>query len=1061
MRFIGRGTEFLRLSHFGLVRFASQPRDCGGHRARGFAISLAAVAIPLLALPSAALAAGTATFSATETIPVPPVSSFAASGGGDGWAVAMSPTQVFNVFHHQPQLTVACHEQSDASPCWAPETITDADGNNFSTSGQPGLWLDQSTGKLYVFATRVSDGTGGVVCIDTTQAATNSDPFCGFTELTAVGDAPLSSDYAISNISDPAVAGSDWYAFNYVNGAAESGTENQLLCFNLQTLAACGGQPFSLGIGNAIVSDSSYPPPAVAEIGSRVIVPVTVGGNDELECFDANSQSGCGGSWPVQLGFSYDSTAGAPYPMLSPSGTITGLCLPTGADPCYDLTGASVSTPAGMTDAITQTAGWDGPAFVLGPRVYVANGNTEQVDCYDYSAAASCTNFPLTLNNLGLLYTVNRDPQRPTCIWVNSDNGSSQIQNFDAYTGGACGQGPIRVLASSIVAPGQQCVPSTYISLQVTSPGRDAYSSGTVQFQDTDGNPLSGLPTDNLDDTGSVALSGLSLNTALGLPEFLITLNGAQGTPTSVIVKLTWTGTDDPSCAQPGIDVSPTGGSTTSTSAVVFVSGLDSSQAFSDPNSFSKGCKTGTWAKLAGGLAAQLADYRVFDAPADDGKSHTADCHGTQYNAPAAFHLDTRDYSDDDTDGTILLGFLGWLHVHYGINDVWLVGHSYGGIWSRSALTQLTAGDHPIVHIDGLITVGTPHTGSFGADLYSTAASTCADALFSDAARIACGTAVGVRAVFGNAINGLTHNALTAWNASQTQQASWGCVPIATMAGTEFSPPYVTGLGPRSYVTPNDVIVGELSADGNGPGSSITRLIQLLHTPMVHIKVPFSNAPVETSYSVVAQTILQTLEHPPAYEARCPGKAVSTDATRSVGAAAIASSVTTSAKHRSYTVTLAGLESLQTSGSRLPKMSAGTILLANSPTTVRCGKKPAAAEPLLGLSKFRVIFTPRCKQALTANFAHGKRGLAAMIHSHARATITLLGKGNLAITTHGLPARQAAVTLILTRSSTKVVRKLKTRRRTTVHVKVGSYQLQIVTRTARTALVGTIPLRVT
>jgi pimeloyl-ACP methyl ester carboxylesterase len=222
--------------------------------------------------------------------------------------------------------------------------------------------------------------------------------------------------------------------------------------------------------------------------------------------------------------------------------------------------------------------------------------------------------------------------------------------------------------------------------------------------------------------------------------------------------------------------------------AVVFVSGLDSSQAFSDPTSFSKGCTTGTWAKLAGGFAAQLTDYRVFDAPADDGKSHTADCHGTQYNAPAAFHLDTRDYSDDDTDGTILLGFLGWLHHHYGINDVWLVGHSYGGIWSRSALTQLTAGHHPIVHIDGLITVGTPHTGSFGADLYSTAASTCADALFSDAARIACGTAVGVRAFFGNAINGLTHNALTAWNASQTQQASWGCVPIATMAGTEFSP---------------------------------------------------------------------------------------------------------------------------------------------------------------------------------------------------------------------------------------------------------------------------------
>jgi len=180
----------------------------------------------------AALAGSSAaTYTATETIPVPPASSYAGSGGGDGWALAMTTTSVYNVFHHASTLQVACHLQSDASPCWSPETITDGSGDNFATSGQPGLWLDQATGKLYVFATRDSDATGGVVCIDTTQAASNTDPFCGFTALTAAGDAPVQS--GISGISDPVVVGNRWYAFNYVSGHAASGSQNMLLCFDL------------------------------------------------------------------------------------------------------------------------------------------------------------------------------------------------------------------------------------------------------------------------------------------------------------------------------------------------------------------------------------------------------------------------------------------------------------------------------------------------------------------------------------------------------------------------------------------------------------------------------------------------------------------------------------------------------------------------------------------------------------------------------------------------------------------------------------------------------------
>ena len=420
------------------------------------------------------------------------------------------------------------------------------------------------------------------MCIDTTEAATTTDPFCGFTALTAAGDSTLYDN--ISFVSDPALVGTSWYAFNYVNGSGVTGTRNELLCFDIATFAPCAAQPYATGIGSGTVTDTSFPPPSVAAIGTDVIVPVTAGSTDELACFDAATSSLCAGSWPIPLGFSYDSTYGAPFPLLSPTAVLSGFCLPSPGDPCFGFSGASVSTPAGMAAAIPTNIGWNGPAFVLGPRVYVPNGSSDSVTCYDASTESSCANFPKALPNLGLLYTVNADSARPTCIWVNSDNGSSQIQNFDAYTGGPCGEGAIRVLASSFVVNSSLCVPTSYSSLLVQQPPPTSYSSGTVVFEDADANPIAGVPTEPLDATGTVDLAGLDLSTAFGLPQFLITLLGAQSTPTSVVVELTWTGVNDPSCVPSG-----SGQSSACQRQYVFVHGihgnyLDIQKAINDHN---------------------------------------------------------------------------------------------------------------------------------------------------------------------------------------------------------------------------------------------------------------------------------------------------------------------------------------------------------------------------------------------------------------------------------------------------------------------------------------------
>ena len=504
-----------------------------------------------LAAAGTAWAAGEpTTYTAVESTAQTPASNFSASGGGDGWAVALSTSggvnnegQVFNVFHHQDQMTVACHNQADGSQCWPTltETITDGSGNNFATSGHPGMYLDQGTGKLYVFGTRTSDDTGGVVCIDTTQGATNPDPFCGFTALTAVGDA---SNPGLSNLSMPMQVGSDLYSFNYYDGGTAgggSGTQNRLLCFDLNTFAACSGQPYAVTLGGTTVDSGGFPEPAVATIAGKILIPINVDGNYKIACYDPSIGGNCAGSWPIADPGSDAGNDGSPFPLLDSSGNTTGFCEPTGTDACFNFDGSSATTPANLGSVTGASSPWNGPGLVIGSRVYVPNGNLlgeqGEVTCYDYAAQASCNNFPKSFGgSLDYLYTVNADPQRPTCVWVNADNGSSQIQNFDAFTGGSCSAGSPTEQIAQFVNPGSQCTPSSYGDLTILSPSN---ASGSVSIEDADGNQIASR---SIGANGVVSLAGLNLSTS---DLFVINLN--QSAPT-VQLQLTWTAPYNPSC---------------------------------------------------------------------------------------------------------------------------------------------------------------------------------------------------------------------------------------------------------------------------------------------------------------------------------------------------------------------------------------------------------------------------------------------------------------------------------------------------------------------------------
>ena len=130
---------------------------------------------------------------------------------------------------------------------------------------------------------------------------------------------------------------------------------------------------------------------------------------------------------------------------------------------------------------------------------------------------------------------------------------SDKFKNFDAFTGGACGQGAIRVLASQFVVPQDKCNPSEYISLSLLAPEPSQYASGIVDFLDGAGNTL-GTVAESLNN-GTVDLETLSLNSITGLPQFLITLTGAPISLGEVTLQLRWRTDFDPECVGPTTEV--------------------------------------------------------------------------------------------------------------------------------------------------------------------------------------------------------------------------------------------------------------------------------------------------------------------------------------------------------------------------------------------------------------------------------------------------------------------------------------------------------------------------
>jgi hypothetical protein len=513
--------------------------------------SVAAVGLATATATPAAAGRQVVTYSASTVRQYAIPNAYGSASFSDGWSIALSSSQVFNVSHHAPDLLITCHNQSDASFCWPSQTKTVTNASfRYSVPVGAGMYMDQASGRLYTFAVQ-TNGTpslnqAGVVCVDTTKpiAAAGSTLFCGFTPLSLPGDAPIpSGSIFYAGITAPVQVGTKWYAFNEVAGvgtAAGAGTENTLMCFDLTTFHACTSANYTVPLSGSITGAFGTAPPIGAS-GTDVFVPVNSSSPTvQMGCFDTITKTACAG-WSTAA--TLTALAGAPFPLLDGAGIPTGICVPITTDPCFTFAGAPVSPPAHMTTAIGQNKEANGAAITIGTSIYLANQNTNQVDCYDYAAANGCANFPKSFDNLSSLYTVNGDPARPNCLWVNSGAGTLPIQNFDSRTAGACDPGPVRLQASSLINASPGCQPTagqatTYQSLQVTGPPRSSYASGLVQFANPQG-VIQPIPAQQIDSFGAVDLSGLNFSGDL-MPQFVVTLNGLSSSPANVVLKLTW-----------------------------------------------------------------------------------------------------------------------------------------------------------------------------------------------------------------------------------------------------------------------------------------------------------------------------------------------------------------------------------------------------------------------------------------------------------------------------------------------------------------------------------------
>lgn len=248
--------------------------------------------------------------------------------------------------------------------------------------------------------------------------------------------------------------------------------------------------------------------------------------------------------------------------------------------------------------------------------------------------------------------------------------------------------------------------------------------------------------------------------------------------------------------------------------AVVVVSGGDATSPFTTPD---QACASG----LAAGntdtaLRAHLLEhgYTVFTSPALAGRGPVIDQDGFGAfgDCPITLpeNMTVNSTGGIDTAGEHLARFFTYLHDHYGVTDIDVVGHSMGGLYSRAAFRVLQSVGSAI-RIRSLTTLGTPWQGSYLSDYANgiTPRSDCLGDRFCETAMEGMKAEVArLMAGSGREVNQAYLMGPDGWN--DYQSGVLDRIPVVLIGGNRFSAP--AGAVPNPSVWPNDGLVALSSA---------------------------------------------------------------------------------------------------------------------------------------------------------------------------------------------------------------------------------------------------------
>ena len=248
----------------------------------------------------------------------------------------------------------------------------------------------------------------------------------------------------------------------------------------------------------------------------------------------------------------------------------------------------------------------------------------------------------------------------------------------------------------------------------------------------------------------------------------------------------------------------------TGTDAVVLVSGFTTTTPFTTPSAQCQGsAPRGETSSLDGARWAD-AGYKVYTAPVTNGAGAVkpnppvfSDC---PKQLSARMTINSR--GDIYANAKALARFVSYLHSRYRVDTVRFVDHSYGGLWTRGAM-RLAASDFRRVHVQSITTLGTPHLGSFLADIGEAVdPSLCGRSL---ACRIIANLLVAYRNLkFEPALGQAAAAAVAQWNPGQGDSLKG--VPVTAIGGNAITIPGISD----PYVSPDDAVIGIESTQAVG-----------------------------------------------------------------------------------------------------------------------------------------------------------------------------------------------------------------------------------------------------